>query len=87
MDPRDVAVAAALGHQQPAGAKVRAQAREERVVVGDPVEGGGGEDRVDRPLEGQLGEVGDPGVDAVMERLGGPPVTIDYVRLNIDATA
>jgi trans-aconitate 2-methyltransferase len=26
-------------------------------------------------------------VDAVIERLGGPPVTIDYVRLNIDATA
>jgi trans-aconitate 2-methyltransferase len=26
-------------------------------------------------------------VDAVVERLGGPPVTIDYVRLNIDATA
>jgi trans-aconitate 2-methyltransferase len=26
-------------------------------------------------------------VDAVMERLGGAPITIDYVRLNIDATA
>ena len=26
-------------------------------------------------------------VDAVEQRLGGPPVTIDYVRLNIDATA
>lgn len=26
-------------------------------------------------------------VDEVIERLGGPPVTIDYVRLNIDATA
>jgi trans-aconitate 2-methyltransferase len=26
-------------------------------------------------------------VDAVIERLGGPPVTIDYVRLNIDAVA
>jgi trans-aconitate 2-methyltransferase len=26
-------------------------------------------------------------VDAVVERLGGPPVTIDYVRLNIDAVA
>jgi trans-aconitate 2-methyltransferase len=26
-------------------------------------------------------------VDEVVERLGGPPVTIDYVRLNIDATA
>ncbi len=26
-------------------------------------------------------------VDAVVERLGGPPVTIDYVRLNMDATA
>jgi trans-aconitate 2-methyltransferase len=28
-----------------------------------------------------------PFVDAVIERLDGPPVTIDYVRLNIDATA
>jgi trans-aconitate 2-methyltransferase len=27
-----------------------------------------------------------PFVDAVMERLGGAPITIDYVRLNIDAT-
>jgi trans-aconitate 2-methyltransferase len=26
-------------------------------------------------------------VDQVIERLGGPPITIDYVRLNIDATA
>jgi trans-aconitate 2-methyltransferase len=26
-------------------------------------------------------------VDDVIDRLGGPPVTIDYVRLNIDATA
>jgi trans-aconitate 2-methyltransferase len=26
-------------------------------------------------------------VDEVIERLGGPPVTIDYVRLNIDAVA
>jgi trans-aconitate 2-methyltransferase len=26
-------------------------------------------------------------VDDVIERLGGPPITIDYVRLNIDATA
>jgi trans-aconitate 2-methyltransferase len=26
-------------------------------------------------------------VDEVVERLGGPPVTIDYVRLNIDAVA
>jgi trans-aconitate 2-methyltransferase len=28
-----------------------------------------------------------PFVDEVIERLGGPPVTIDYVRLNIDALA
>jgi hypothetical protein len=26
-------------------------------------------------------------VDAVVERLGGTPITIDYVRLNIDAVA
>ena len=26
-------------------------------------------------------------VDEVIDRLGGPPITIDYVRLNIDATA
>jgi trans-aconitate 2-methyltransferase len=28
-----------------------------------------------------------PFVDEVIERLAGPPITIDYVRLNIDATA
>lgn len=28
-----------------------------------------------------------PFVDAVVDILGGPPVTIDYVRLNLDATA
>jgi trans-aconitate 2-methyltransferase len=27
-----------------------------------------------------------PFVDDVLDRLGGPPITIDYVRLNIDAT-
>jgi trans-aconitate 2-methyltransferase len=32
-------------------------------------------------------ELRPPFVDAVVERLGGPPVTIDYVRLNIDARA
>ncbi len=29
----------------------------------------------------------EPYVDAILERLGGPPVTIGYVRLNLDATA
>ena len=29
----------------------------------------------------------DPFVDAVLHRLGGAPLTIDYVRLNLDATA
>ncbi|MEN3285157.1 MAG: trans-aconitate 2-methyltransferase [Solirubrobacteraceae bacterium] len=33
------------------------------------------------------GELHRPFVDEVIERLGGPPVTIDYVRLNIDAVA
>jgi trans-aconitate 2-methyltransferase len=28
-----------------------------------------------------------PFVDEVIDRLGGPPITIDYVRLNMDATA
>jgi trans-aconitate 2-methyltransferase len=32
-------------------------------------------------------ELREPFVDAVLERLGGPPVTIGYVRLNLDATA
>jgi trans-aconitate 2-methyltransferase len=37
---------------------------------------------------GRLPEELRPGfVDEVVERLGGPPVTIDYVRLNIDAVA
>jgi trans-aconitate 2-methyltransferase len=32
-------------------------------------------------------DLGGPFVDDVVEVLGGPPITIDYVRLNIDATA
>jgi trans-aconitate 2-methyltransferase len=32
-------------------------------------------------------ELRSPFVDDVIERLGGAPITIDYVRLNIDATA
>jgi trans-aconitate 2-methyltransferase len=32
-------------------------------------------------------ELREPFVDAILERLGGAPVTIGYVRLNLDATA
>jgi trans-aconitate 2-methyltransferase len=32
-------------------------------------------------------ELRSPFVDAVIDRLGGPPITIDYVRLNMDAVA
>ena len=38
-------------------------------------------------LERLPGELRPRFVDAVIEGLGGPPVTIDYVRLNIDAVA
>ena len=61
--------AAALGDQPPARAQRRVEAREEALVVGDPVEDGGREDGVDRLVELQLGEVGDQIVGAVAEAL------------------
>ncbi len=55
--PRDVARAAALRHQAPAGRERREQAREEALVVEDPVEGGRRHDQVDRRLDLQLQQV------------------------------
>ena len=57
-DVGDVARAAALGDQPAARLQRGVQAGEERVVVGDPVERRGREDRVDRLGELELGEVG-----------------------------
>ena len=76
-----------MGDEAAAVAQRPAQGGEERVVVGDPVERRGREDDVD-PLAAEIeaDEVGDAEVDAVLDRLGERP-TIDYVRLNIDATA
>ena len=55
----DVALSAALRDQPSAGAQRRAQAREQALVVGDPVEGGGREDRVHGLLQLQLEQVDD----------------------------
>ena len=65
---RDVAGAAALGDQPAAGLEHREQPREQPVVVGDPVEGGGREDRVDRAVELELEQVGDAHVGASPSR-------------------
>ena len=59
LQPRDVAGAAVLGGEPPAGPQRPVQAAEERVVVEHPVEDGAGEDDVDRLLELELGQVGD----------------------------
>ena len=50
----DVAGAAALGDEPAAGHEHAEQPREQPLVVGDPVERRGREDRVDRPLELEL---------------------------------
>ena len=65
----DVALAAALRDEPAAGLERGEQVLEEAVVVGDPVEGRGREDRVDGRLEHELGEVGDADVDARPEPL------------------
>ena len=48
----------------PPGRSAANRRREEALVVEDPVEGGVGEDRVDRLVELELGEVGDDQLDA-----------------------
>ena len=48
LDGGDVADPAALGDEPAAGPQHRRQVGEQRVVVEDPVEGRGGQDRVDR---------------------------------------
>ncbi len=53
----DVALSPTLGHELPARAKRRAQAPEQPVVVGDPVEGRRREDRVDGLLEVELEQI------------------------------
>ena len=54
----DVAVAAALGHEPPAGPKRRVEAMKQGVVVADPVEDGVRERRLHRLVEDQLGQIG-----------------------------
>ena len=58
MEAGDVALPAALGHQAPAGPQRGVQAREQKLVVGDPVKDRAREDRVDGLLQRELGEVG-----------------------------
>ncbi len=53
----DVALSPALRQQPPAGAQRAAHAREQPLVVGDPVEGGGREDRVDGLGQLELQEI------------------------------
>ena len=54
-----VALAAALRLEPPAGAQRRVESLKQPVVVEHPVEGGVGEDRVDRLVQLELGEVGE----------------------------
>ena len=49
----DVAAASALRDEAPAGAQRRPEAVEETLVIGDPVEGRGREDQVDRLLDAE----------------------------------
>ncbi len=67
----DVALSPTLGDEPPAGRERSAQAREQPVVVGDPVEGGGREDRVDGLAELQLEQVADTQVSVRPEPLAG----------------
>ena len=61
-----VAGAAACATSRPPGTSGQ-QPGEQPVVVGDPVEGGGREDRVDGPVELELEQVGDEDLDGVAE--------------------
>jgi trans-aconitate 2-methyltransferase len=67
-------------------ARARAWLQERPVTPGDPraylteINLGAHLGRLPDELRGAF-------VDEVIERLGGPPITIDYVRLNMDATA
>jgi len=66
-----VAGAAALGDEPPAGLQRRVQPREQAVVVGDPVERRGREDRVDGAVELELGEIGGEDLRAAAEPFTG----------------
>ena len=77
----DVAEAPALRHQPAARLQRRIQAREQQLVVGDPVERGGRDDRVDRPVKGQLEQVGREHLGAVAEPR---PRLLDHRRTAVD---
>ena len=66
---RDVAGAAALGDEPAARPQRRVQPLEQPVVVGDPVERRGREDRVDRLVQLELEQVGGEHLDARAEPL------------------
>lgn len=67
----DVAASAALGQQAPAGFEVALKGSEQRVVVGDPVQRGVGEDHVHRLGQRQLRQVLADGHSAIADRLLG----------------
>ena len=73
----DVPAAPALGEQARAGPHVAMQRGEQRVVVGDPVEGGVREHDIDRLGEVELGEVLAERGGAGAEAPAGCKLTID----------
>ena len=76
---------------RPPGRQDGGEVREQRVVVGDPVEGRGRQDRVDRPVDRQrAAEVGDDVLDPVAERREPVARGLDHRRRPVerdDATA
>lgn len=64
---RDVALPAALRREPAPVAQRGAQARKERRVIGDPVEGRGGEDRVDGILQLEVEQIAHPHLRPVAE--------------------
>ena len=68
---RDVALSPALSHQTTTGAQRGVQTTEEEIVVGDPVKGGGRDDRVNRLIQFQLEQIDDADVRCLAEPLSG----------------
>ena len=85
LDRRDVADPAALGDEPAAGSQDRRQVREQRVVVEDPVEGRGGQDRVHRLVERErTPEVRHDVLDPVAERRQPLAGRVDHRRRTVE---
>jgi hypothetical protein len=78
---RDVSAPAALGDEAPTGSEGGVEAREEGVVVGDPVEDCIRERRVDRLIELELDQVGADHLGPLAERR---PGALDHRRRGVD---